>query len=117
MNARSISYSLRHFEIIFLDYREFYNSINIPGCYMLTNCNTGKVYVGQSQKVADRVRRHIMRSGTCSVTYDIRRGDPFQVTLFFHDDTLKCNLNEMERYYISLYDAYEKGYNKTGGNQ
>lgn len=117
MYADNVSYSLELLEAIFIADRELFDSINIPGCYLLTNKKTGRAYVGQSVRVAARVRKHSMRSGSQDLTIDLRAGHPFHVDIFFFDEDLWSDLDEMERYYIDLFNTYKNGYNKTGGNK
>jgi len=115
--TKSVSYSLELFQAIFIADRELFDSLDVPGCYLLTNTRNGKAYVGQSEEVATRIRKHTMRSGYHDVTTDLRAGHPFHVDIFLFDPDIWEDLDDMERYYISLFDTYNRGYNKTGGNK
>jgi len=113
---RNISYSLELFQAIFEVQRDLFDSLDIPGCYLLTNKRTGRSYVGQSETVASRIRKHTFKSGYHDVTVDIRAEHPFHVDIFLFEDGEWKDLDEMERHYIELFDTYNNGYNKTGGN-
>ena len=97
-------------------HRDFFNSLDLPGCYILTNLANGLCYVGKSQEMASRVRRHCFPAGCRDVTSDILKGHSFHVDLIFYNDVLWDSLSAMESYFIKLYDSYDKGYNRTKGD-
>lgn len=92
----------------------------VPGCYIIQNQVTGKIYVGQSADLMRRVQEHLngKQSGGDQLDYDI--------AVLGHDVLIKhvplaksgyLDLNEMERDLIAAYDCVEpRGYNKTKGN-
>lgn len=98
------------------------NSLRITGIYKLTNVSNGKVYIGQSRDIANRMRVHIKDSRR---EHDERGQFPLyeDMRLYGHEnfklDIIEvCNEDELdakEMNYIKLYDSTnpEKGYNQT----
>ena len=64
----------------------------------------------------DRVNTHFTGRGNGDVYADYKYGDVFTIKMIALDRSGFSTLNELERYTISYYDAYHKGYNKTRGN-
>ena len=95
----------------------------VCGIYKITNKNNGLCYVGQSVDVADRWKQHIK----CGLGIDTPAQNKLYkamlkdgVTNFTFELLEQCDkqlLNEKERFYINLYQAYEFGYNSTSGNK
>src|SRR5699024_8093921 len=98
------------------------DSLIITGIYKLTNTTNGKIYIGQSKDIANRMKQHIKDSKRI----DNKRGNyPLyeDMRLHGHDKfELKiievCELdilNEREQFYIKKYNATNKkvGYNET----
>ena len=98
-------------------------SKTVCGIYKITNKNNGLCYVGQSVDVADRWKQHIK----CGLGIDMPAQNKLYkamlkdgVTNFTFELLEQCDrqlLNEKERFYINLYQAYEFGYNSTSGNK
>jgi hypothetical protein len=98
-------------------------SKTVCGIYKITNKNNGLCYVGQSVDVADRWKQHIK----CGLGIDTPAQNKLYkamlkdgVTNFTFELLEQCDrqlLNEKERFYINLYQAYEFGYNSTSGNK
>lgn len=90
--------------------------------YKVTNKINGKVYIGQTiQSVKDRWYRHCGKRGISKAEMNthfkraiLKYGkDNFTIeVLETCDSTL---LNDREKYYIKLYDSFNKGYNSTLG--
>lgn len=94
------------------------------GIYIIRNTKNGKVYIGQSRRIANREychfhslekgrhhNKHLQRS------YDTYGADAFTFEVLEYCDTEK--LDEREKYWIKQYDAVNKdhGYNNEyGGN-
>ena len=97
-------------------------SKTVCGIYKITNKNNGLCYVGQSVDIADRWKQHIK----CGLGIDTPAQNKLYkamlkdgVTNFTFELLEQCDkqlLNEKERFYINLYQAYEFGYNSTKGN-
>lgn len=90
------------------------------GIYRFTNTINGKMYIGMSNHVNDRRKRHL---------YELRRGNHinkhFQAAFnkygeeAFQWDVLEyCtaeSLEQREQYWIAFYDSFTHGYNATTG--
>ena len=98
-------------------------SKTVCGIYKITNRINGLCYVGQSVDIADRWKQHIK----CGLGIDTPAQNKLYkamlkdgVTNFTFELLEQCDkqlLNEKERFYINLYQAYEFGYNSTSGNK
>ena len=89
------------------------------GIYKFTNKINGKIYIGQSVNIDRRITEHFCRHD----------GTPFHLALekygkenFIIEILEECKpeeLNEKEKYYISLYNSENKqiGYNRTCGGE
>lgn len=97
----------------------FGDSLNFEGIYILYNLTKDKYYVGQSVNVMKRVNMHFggKHSGNKSVYKDFVKGDKWNIKLISMKETNYTNLNDLEKYAITLYKAYTNGYNKTRGNK
>lgn len=99
--------------------KEFYDSynknINIYGVYILYNKAKNKYYIGKSQNIVSRVKNHIEGRGNAHLFADLKYGDEFMISLVSYDSQKFTSLNQQERFYISVFDAFENGYNRTRG--
>lgn len=86
------------------------------GVYILHNTYNNKYYVGQSVHVLKRLCQHFNGKGCEDVYKDYCRGMPFEIQCIALANSGYDNLNKLERDYISYYNAYYNGYNKTRGN-
>jgi hypothetical protein len=94
----------------------------ICGIYKITNKITGLCYIGQAVNVADRWKQHVK----CGLGIDtpsqnklykaMLKDGVINFTFELLEQCDKQLLNEKERFYINLYQAYEFGYNSTKGN-
>lgn len=89
---------------------------DFAGVYVLRNKLTNRCYVGQATSLKTRVKQHFSGRGCADVYVDWRNGAPFEITLHSLEKSYFKSLNEMERYYITKFNAYNGGYNKTHGN-
>lgn len=94
-----------------------YAKYNVPGVYILKNETKDMYYVGQGKKVLDRVYNHFSGRGNGDVYADYKYGDTFSIRVVALSSTHYKNLNDLEREYILLLNAYSNGYNKTRGNK
>lgn len=93
--------------------------INIPdysgiGIYALINNRTGKMYVGASQNIHQRIMQHKYHP-LSAIKDDIELGDTFRVEIL---EKLPSGSNQFdmfgrEKYFIDLYDVINHGYNKA----
>ena len=92
--------------------------INKKGVYVIWNKNNDKHYVGQSKNLEKRIFQQHFRSGDVNnivFAKDWYKGDPFSFRYFILKT--KDELDRKEKELIEIYDAFDHGYNKTGGNK
>lgn len=95
----------------------------VTGIYKITNIITGECYIGQASDIASRWSEH----AKCGLGIDTPAGNKLYKAMqeyglqsFSWELLEKCDraeLNEKERYYISLYDSVNYGYNILKGNK
>lgn len=90
---------------------------NFAGVYILHNETKDLYYVGQAQKILDRVNNHFTGKGNGDVYADYKYGDVFTIQMISLLESDCDTLNELERETIDAYDAVKKGYNKKRGNK
>ena len=93
--------------------------------YKVTNTVNGKIYIGQTiRSVRKRWADHTCNSmsGNYHFQNAIKKHgkSSFDIitieTVFENDEiSLKCKLDELEKYYIKLFDTFKNGYNQTFG--
>ena len=95
----------------------------ICGIYKITNQITGYCYIGQSVDIAERWKQH----AKCGLGIDTPIGNKLYASMQkdniwnfsweLLEECSKDQLDEKEKFYIELYQAYEYGYNSTKGNK
>lgn len=90
---------------------------DFAGVYIIYNKTKNMYYVGQGQKVFQRVNSHFTGHGNGDVYADYKYGDNFVIKMIELEKSGFNTLNELERNTIKTYNAYAKGYNKTRGNK
>ena len=90
---------------------------NFPGVYLLYNETKSIYYVGQGERVLDRVNMHFTGKGNGDVYADYKFGDRFSIRIIGLKSSGFDTLNELERYAIEEYRACETGYNRQRGNK
>ena len=98
-------------------------SAEICGIYKITNQKNDLVYIGQAVDMSTRWKNH----AKAGLGIDTPQGNKLYKAMI--DDGLEnfsfeileqCSrdqLNEKEKYYISLYQSDQFGYNSTAGNK
>lgn len=102
--------------------KEFFNirksaKREFEGVYIIYNHTKNMYYVGQSQRVFQRVNNHFTGHGNGDVYADYKYEDDFTIRMIALKHSGFKTLNELERNTIKTYDAYSNGYNKTRGNK
>lgn len=87
------------------------------GIYKITNIETGRIYIGQSVDVQKRLKQHGLK---CLKWYIDRAINKYGRNAFTFQVIQQCaieQLDDRQRYYISLYKSNERkyGYNQTSG--
>lgn len=92
------------------------------GIYKITNQLNDVCYIGQSVDISSRFKDH----AKCGLGIDTPQGNKLYKAMlkdglqnFSFEILEECSrdkLDEKEKYYIDLYDAYNTGYNNTSGN-
>ena len=95
---------------------------SVTGIYKITNLNTKMCYIGQAVDVANRWKEH----AKCGLGIDTPAGNKLYAAMMeegiwnFSWELLEsCErvlLDEKEKYYIGVYQAFEFGYNSNKGN-
>lgn len=88
--------------------------------YKATNLINGKVYIGQSvRSFRHRKNEHAYSAKNSSDSYFHRAIRKYRINSFKWEVLCCCftleGLNEMEVYFITLYDSFENGYNQELG--
>lgn len=103
--------------------------MQLAGIYKITNTVNGKVYIGQSVDVKQRIRRHRyqLNKGVHSNTYLLNSYNVHGAEYFSYEiiytiedqamtkEEIVKTLNDAEEYYIKKYDSFGAGYNLTSG--
>ena len=92
-------------------------SKNFSGVYIIYNHTKDTYYVGQAQKILDRVNNHFTGRGNGDVYADYKYGDRFTIKMISLENSGYSNLNDLERDTIRKYNSFSMGYNKTRGNR
>ena len=95
---------------------------NKIGIYKITQISTDKCYIGQSKNIKDRFRDHMK----CGLGIDTPAGNKLYKAMLdssIEDFTFELieecdekDLDEKEKYFISLYQSYDYGFNSNRGN-
>lgn len=93
----------------------------IVGIYVIKNNENGKHYVGQSKDVIRRIKQHFKGTEPHNIIFaeDYYFSSYPDKSELFSIKIIECErgeLDQKEKEYIALYDAYQNGYNQTQGN-
>jgi len=90
----------------------------ICGIYKIENIINGKIYIGQSTNIPTRWARHKKEASNIHLKNSIEKHGIENFNFTILEECPYERLDEREIFYISKYDSYNKGYNKTtGGGQ
>lgn len=100
------------------------NQEDFIGCYIIKNVMNNKVYVGQSKHVLTRIKQHFdcktLEPKNPIFIPDCLNLSEEQVKYTFMIAIVNCQtkdeLDETEKFLIQKYDSFNKGYNRTAGN-
>lgn len=93
------------------------------GIYKLTSLTTGMCYIGQSKDVCDRWKQHCKNAlgvgdSSSNKLYTAMREEGLSnFTFELLEECTPAELDEKEKFYISLYSSYDLGLNSTRGNK
>lgn len=89
------------------------------GIYRITNTVNGKVYIGQSKDVEERLKSHRSDSTSRHLKYSIKHYGVDKFLFEVIEEVPVEKLNERERYWIAFYQSTDpsKGYNLTTGGE
>ena len=96
--------------------------MSIIGIYKYENLINGKVYIGQSQDINRRKQQHLydaLKRSEKSTGIDLAI-KKYGIDNFSFEILEECktqDLDEKEMYWISYYDSYNNGYNRTPGGR
>lgn len=98
-----------------------YGSAIACGIYKITNLSTKQSYIGQSVNIQDRIKQHIKcglgidASHTNMLYNSMQKYGVWNFAFELIEQCSKEQLNEREKFYISLYQTDKFGYNMTQG--
>lgn len=101
----------------FISIKDFYlaySNFDFKGIYILKNVTKQKYYVGKSINVVKRVKNHIQGRGNAHLFADLKYGDIFTIHLINYSSKFST-LGQQEKFYIEVFDSYNKGYNRNRG--
>lgn len=84
------------------------------GIYKITNKITHKCYIGQSKEIERRLYSHMCSRENSRIDNAIKK-EPQNFTYEVIELCSQSELNDREVYWISYYDSYIDGYNRTPG--
>lgn len=87
------------------------------GIYKITNKITNKCYIGQSIHIEERFKEHLWRSHNSSIHQAIMDEGLDNFTFEVLEECPQSKLNEREKYWISYYDSFLNGYNRSRGGE
>lgn len=90
--------------------------MNICGIYKITDKTTQQIYIGQSNDIAQRWKEHLKSLDNTDIHFALRNNIlnfTFEVIELCKEE----DLNIREKYWISFYNSYEKGFNMTPGGK
>lgn len=101
-----------------------YKDLKFTGIYLIKNTITKNCYVGQAKNIASRIHQHLGSAFSASKKdYNTPLHAAFRkygIDNFVLEVLQKCEyteLNELEQYWVSVYDCFKNGYNQTAGGK
>lgn len=93
------------------------NNFQFTRVYILYNQTKDLYYVGKGKKVFDRVNSHFTGRGNGNIYADYKANDQFTIRAIALNGSHYNSLDELEKYAIDSYKAYDKGYNRSRDHQ
>lgn len=95
---------------------------DVSGIYMIKNLINGRIYIGQSKHISERVKTHKkdLRNGYHHNEHLQNAYNKYGLDNFSFELVESCSiedLDERERFWIEYYDSFESGYNLTSGGE
>lgn len=93
------------------------------GIYKITNINSQQCYIGQSVDISTRWKDHVkcglgIEASATNKLYNAMQEDGvWNFTFELIEECTREQLNEKEKFWISMYQADKFGYNSTKGNK
>lgn len=87
------------------------------GIYCFENKINGKLYIGQSQNIRERVGHHINSKDNLYIHKAIRKYGVNNFNIYILEFCDIDKLSELEIKYIQKYNSFINGYNLTGGGE
>ena len=93
---------------------KYANNFNFSGVYIAFNHTKNLYYIGQGQKVFDRINSLFMGKGNSDIYYDYKRGDQFTIKALSLHNSGFTTIEALKKHVIDKYSSHSKSYsNKT----
>lgn len=95
---------------------------DVSGIYMIKNLINGRIYIGQSRHISERIKTHKkdLRNGYHHNEHLQNAYNKYGLDNFSFELVESCSiedLDERERFWIEYYGSFESGYNLTSGGE
>lgn len=99
--------------------------MHITGVYKITNLINQQVYIGQAQDIEERWKKHREKGRNLNTSeafnnplyQDMKKYGLENFKFEILEECPISELNDKERYWISYFDSFNNGYNRTEGGQ
>ena len=89
---------------------KYANNFNFTGVYIVFNHTKNLYYIGQGQKVFDRINSLFIGKGNSDVYYDYKRGDQFTIKTLSLRGSGFTSLDSLKKHTIDKYTNHSKSY-------
>lgn len=87
----------------------------MTGIYKITDITNGKVYIGQSINIENRIKQHFNGHGKIAIDLEINSKGSENFSVEILEECPTVELNRREQFYIKKYNSVENGYNCNYG--